>query len=314
MTAQHAPSAPPDRPPGRPADHHAEHGRGVAYGLGAYLIWGFVPAYFKLLAGVPPIEIVAHRIIWSVVLLLGILAAMRKLDTLRAVFADRRLRAWLALSSVLIAANWLFYIWAVVNNHLIATSLGYFLNPLVNVALGVAILGERLNRAQKLAVAVAMIGVAVAAAGALSQLWIALALAASFACYGLARKIAAVGALEGLTAETIILAPLSLLWLWWQSGHGGLGFGVQRSTDALLIASSIVTSAPLLLFGAATRRLPFATVGLLQYVGPSITFLLGVFVYHEALRPAMLIAFLFIWAALVIFTLDMVRGWRATRA
>jgi len=283
-----------------------EYRKGVQLGVGAYLIWGLVPLYFKLLKTVVPWETVAHRILWSVVLLVAVLAVTRRLTGLRAVFADASLRRKLTLSAVLIAINWLIYIWAVVAGKLLAASLGYFLNPLVNVALGVAVLGERLTRLQKLAVGIAAVGVVIAAAGALSELWISISLALSFGCYGLVRKQAPVPALEGLAAETIILAPVCAAGLAWLATRGGgLAFGHDPTIDLLLIASAVVTSVPLVMFAGAVRRLPYATLGVLQYVAPSIVFVLGVTLYHEPLRPALLAAFVLIWAALAVFSVGL---------
>lgn len=284
-----------------------DHRRGLILGSGAYLIWGLVPVFFKLLSAVPALEIIAHRVLWSVVLLFSVLIFTRRMSALPVVLRDwRTLRALLA-TAVLIAVNWTVYIWAVLGGHVLAASLGYFLNPLLNVVLGVVVLNERLSRAQKIAIALAAIGVMVAAAGALSQLWISVALASSFALYGLVRKVTPVGAIEGLAVETALLAPVCLGWLAWQYMDGTLFFGQDHGTDALLILSSVVTSVPLMLFAAAARRLPYSTLGILQYIAPSIVFVLGIFVYGESLRPAMLVAFVLIWLGLLVFSVDMFR-------
>ncbi|MEP6785019.1 MAG: EamA family transporter RarD [Sphingomonadales bacterium] len=284
-----------------------DHRRGLAFGLAAYLSWGFVPVFFKLLKTVPAPEIIAHRILWSVLFLSAILIAIGGLRGLAAVIRDRAVMRALLASALLIGVNWTIYVWAVVNGHLLAASLGYFLNPLLNIMLGVLVLKESLSRSQKIAIVLAAVGVVVAAAGALDQLWISLVLATSFALYGLIRKVTPVGAIAGLAVETALLAPLCLGWLIWQGMHGISAFGHDRPTDALLILSAVVTSVPMMFFAAAARRIPYSTLGVLQYVAPSIVFLLGIFVYGEPLRPAMLVAFVLIWAGLIVFTVDMVR-------
>lgn len=284
-----------------------DHRRGLALGFSAYLIWGLVPIFFKLLSAVPALEIISHRILWSVVLLFAVLFFTRRMSALPVVLRDWRTLRALLTTAVLIGFNWTVYVWAVLGDHMLAASLGYFLNPLLNVVLGVVVLNETLSRAQKIAIALAAAGVAVAAAGALSQLWISVALASSLAVYGLIRKVTPVGAIEGLAVETGLLAPLCLGWLVWQYVGGTLYFGRDHGTDALLILSSVVTSVPLMLFAAAARRLPYSTLGILQYVAPSIVFVLGIFVYGEPLRPAMLVAFVLIWLGLILFTIDMFR-------
>lgn len=294
------------------SEPHDDHRRGLALGLSAYLIWGLVPVYFKLLSTVPAFEIIAHRILWSVVLLFGILLVAGRVSAFVTVLRDWRMLRALLLTALLIGFNWTIYVWAVISGHLLAGSLGYFLNPLLNVILGVAVLKETLSSGQKIAIALAAIGVTVAAAGALDQLWISVALATSFALYGLVRKMTPVGAIEGLAVETALLAPLCLVWLGWQYAGDTLSFGRDRGTDALLILSSVITSVPMMLFAAAARRIPYSTLGVLQYVAPSIVFVLGIFVYGEPLRPAMLVAFVLIWLGLIVFTTDMVRRGRPT--
>jgi chloramphenicol-sensitive protein RarD len=284
---------------------------GLLYGLGAYLCWGFMPLYFKLLAAVSPTEIVGHRIVWSLVFLAALAIAFRRWAAIRAAVTARRVLLTLMLTSVLIAVNWLTYIYAVVSGHVLAGSLGYYLNPLVNVLLGVVILKERLSRAQLFAVLLAGAGVAVLATGAGRDLWISLTLAASFGLYGFLRKIAPVDSLEGLSVETALLAPLALGWILWlgQQGTGGLGHYDLR-TDALLVLGGAVTAIPLLLFTAAARRLPYSTLGFLQYLAPSLQFLLAVLAFGEQLTTAHIICFGAIWAALVIFTFEGVRQGR----
>lgn len=288
-----------------------DHRHGLAYGLSAYLIWGLVPIYFKWVAVVPPLEIIAHRILWSVVLLAVILTMIGRLRSIGTIMRDRAVMRALFASALLIAVNWTIYVWAVVNGHLLAASLGYFLNPLLNVVLGVAVLKETLSLGQKVAIALAAVGVVIAAGGALDQLWISVALATTFALYGLVRKVTPVGAIEGLAIETMVLAPLCLGWLVLKGMDGTLAFGRDHHIDLLLVLSALVTSVPLMAFAAAARRIPYSTLGVLQYVAPSIVFLLGILVYHEPLRPAMMIAFVLIWLGLVVFTADMLRRGRA---
>lgn len=278
--------------------------RGLAAAVGAYALWGVLPLYFRAVGAVPPLEIVAHRIAWSVLLLLAILYFRNRLGGLVEVFSSRRLLLPLVASACLIAINWLVYIWAVQNGHVIAASLGYFLNPMLNVLLGFAFLRERLTRVQWVAVAFAGVGVVVLAAGALSTLWISLALAASFGLYGLIRKIVPTGPMVGLSAETIILLPAALAGLVWWSSTGALTFGNSApvQTDLLLAASGAVTAVPLLLFAFAAQRLTLATIGLVQYIGPSIQLLLGLLLFREPLTTAHLIAFPMIWTGLAIYS------------
>ena len=295
------------------ASDAGERRRGLALGLGAYLIWGVVPLFFRLLREVPPVETVAHRVLWSVVLLLAIVAARGGLRDLVALARRPGLIAALTASALLIFANWLVYIWAVVNDHLVQASLGYFLNPLVNVALGVAVLKERLSRGQGAAVALAVVGVVILLAGSPGGLWVSLTLAFSFGFYGLVRKLVPVGALEGLAVETALLAPLCAGYLWWGSRTGGLYFGTDAAVDALLIASALVTSVPLLMFAAAVRRVPYALIGLLQYLAPTMVLLQGVFLFGEAVEPAKWACFALIWSGLAIVSVEELTKLRGRR-
>ena len=285
---------------------------GVPLGLAAYAIWGFMPLYFKLLASVQPTEIVAHRILWSV-LLLGLLATvLRRWGAIRAALGTGKVLVTLIVTACLVAVNWLVYIYAIVSGHVLEGSLGYYLNPLVNVLLGVVLLKERLTRAQIFACLLAAAGVAVLAAGAGAGLWISLTLALSFASYGFLRKVAPVDALEGLWVETLILAPLALLWVVYLLGQRTAGFAHQGlRIDLLLILGGAVTALPLLLFTAAAKRLPYSTLGFLQYIAPSIQFLLAVLVYGEPFGRAQALCFAAIWAALAIFSVEAIRTARA---
>lgn len=290
----------------------ARHGQaGLFFGLGAYLLWGVLPLYFKLLAIVPPIEIVANRILWSLLFLAILVSLWRRWGMIRAALGAGRIVLTLTLTAALIAANWLIYVWAVVQGHVLETSLGYYLNPLINVLLGVLILKERLSRAQAGAVLLAAAGVALLAWGAASGLWISLSLAFSFALYGFFRKIAPVDALEGLSIETALLAPPSLLYLLWlhQGSVGVAAYG--PGVTLLLVLGGAVTAIPLLLFNAAAKRLTYSTLGFLQYIAPSLQFLLAVLVFGEPFTAAHAACFGAIWTALAIFAAEGLRLGRA---
>lgn len=285
---------------------------GIALGLTAYVLWGVMPLYFKLLQSVQPTEIVAHRIIWSL-LLLGLVATLwRRWSGIRAALGTGMVLMTLLVTASLIAINWLVYIYAVVSGHVLEGSLGYYLNPLVNVMFGVFLLKERLTRGQVFACLLAGAGVAVLAAGAGAGLWISLTLALSFASYGFLRKVAPVDALEGLWVETLVLAPLSLAWIAHLQAQGTAGFGHQSGTiDLLLILGGAVTALPLLLFTAAAKRLPYSTLGFLQYIAPSLQFLLAVLVFHEPFGQVQALCFAAIWTALAIFSVEAIRMARA---
>jgi chloramphenicol-sensitive protein RarD len=285
---------------------------GLWLGLGAYTLWGVLPLYFKALAHVPATQIVSHRIVWSL-LFLGTLAFLwKRWGAIRAALTTPKVAMTLALTSILIGVNWLVYIYAVVSGHVLEGSLGYYLNPLVNVLLGVFLLKEKLTAWQKGAFVLAAAGVAVLAAGAGSALWISLTLAGSFALYGFLRKVAPVDALEGLSIESIFLTPLAFFWIVW-SQHGGNGaFLHDRATDVLLVLGGALTAIPLLLFTAAAKRLPYSVLGFLQYVAPSLQFLLAVAVFGEPLTRAHIVCFAAIWIALAIFVFEGVRTGRAT--
>ena len=287
---------------------------GLLMGLGAYALWGVLPLYFKALVSVASTEIVAHRILWSLIFL-GILATLwKRWPAIRAALTNRKVALTLLLTAVLIGINWLVYIYAVVSNHVLEGSLGYYLNPLVNVLLGVFLLKERLSLLQKAAVLLAGTGVAILALGAGEAIWISLTLAASFAVYGFLRKVAPVESLEGLWIETLFLTPLAFGWVMWLSAAGDSAFLHSRGTDALLILGGAVTAIPLLLFTAAAKRLPYSTLGFLQDVAPSIQFLLAVLVFGEPLTTAHIVCFGAIWVALAIFVGEGLRSHRAAAA
>ncbi|MHC4067472.1 MAG: EamA family transporter RarD [Planctomycetota bacterium] len=293
-------------------DHQRRAARiGVTYGLGAYLWWGLVPVYFKAVVRVPALEVLAHRIVWSVLLLTGLLVVQRRWALVGAVMKSRVTAVTLAGTTVLIAVNWFVFIWAVANDQVLQASLGYYVNPLVNVLLGYAFLGERLRRWQGLSVALAAVGVGYMAYGYGQIPWISLILAGSFGLYGLLRKTAKVGALVGLMVETTLLVPLALGYLVYLAvaGLGTLGTASLRM-DGLLVLAGVVTAVPLLWFANAARRLRLATLGFLQYVAPTGHFVLAVAAYGEPFTRAQGITFACIWTALAIYSIGTVRAAR----
>lgn len=293
---------------------HGGAREGMVFALGAYGIWGLLPLYFHAIGPVAPTEVVAQRVLWSLLLVGGLLVARRRVDAFRRALVDRRALLILGASAVLIASNWLVYIWAVTNGHVLEASLGYFLNPLINVILGVVLLKERLRPVQTVAVLLAACGVAVLAVGAGGGLWISLSLALTFAFYGLLRKIVTVESLEGLGVETLLLTPFAIAWLFWLRGTHGLAFGEDARTTTLLVAAGPVTAVPLLLFAAAARRMPYAALGVLQYLAPTLQFLLAITLFGEQLTTAHMICFAFIWAGLLIYASDALRHARRRAA
>ena len=286
--------------------------RGIAYASAAYLMWGVFPIYFKALQKVAPLEILGHRIVWSLAVCAVLLLFLRRLQWLADLRRQPRVLLGFIASSVLVAANWFVYIWAVNADRVVDASLGYFINPLVNVLIGAAFLHERLRRAQWLAVGVAAAGVSWLTWQAGAVPWIGLMLALSFGLYGLLRKTAALGAIEGLTLETMLLTPLAAAYLAWlvQTGQSGFAQG-DTATRLLLAAAGPVTAVPLLLFAAGARRIPFSTLGLLQYLGPSLQLLIGVWLYNEPFAERAP-GYVLIWIALAVFSIEgIVRGWRS---
>lgn len=281
---------------------------GLMLGLGAYFLWGVLPLYFKAISSVPPFDIVAHRVLWSLPVLVLLIVLGRGWPKVREVLASRRTLGVLALTSLLIAGNWLLYVWAVNFGHLLAASFGYYLNPLANVLLGRFALKEKLSRAQWTAVAIAAAGISVLAAGALSQLWISLTLCISFSLYGLIRKVVPVDAVTGLTIETAILFPLAIAWLVWRYSLGEPVMGSSVGLTGLLLLAGIVSTTPLLLFNAAAKHLPYSTMGMLQFIAPTLQFLIAIFLYGEALKIAHVIAFGSIWIALALYVTALVRA------
>jgi chloramphenicol-sensitive protein RarD len=288
--------------------------KGLPEAVGAYTIWGFMPLFFKQLQGISPVEIVAHRVMWSVVLIVAILWARSRLGEFRTAMADPRTRRFMVASTTLIAINWLVYIWAITNGHILAGSLGYYINPLVNVALGVVFFKEHMNRTQIIAITLAACGVMVLASESLTSIWISLTLGISFGLYGMVRKIAPVGSLPGLACETTLLLPFALGYALWAAWYDPTpGFGYSPMTDAFLIAGGAITTIPLLLFASAARKMPLSTMGFIQFIGPTIQFMLGVFVYNEPFTRAHAICFGLIWLAVALFCIDGIKRSRAAR-
>lgn len=277
--------------------------RGLLITALTFALWGVVPVYWHLLKAVPSVHIIAHRIVWSALLVVGWLLYRTRLQWWRSIAAQPRALGILALSSVAIAFNWSLYIWAINAGHVIEASLGYFINPLVNVLLGVLVLKERLRALQWLAVACAALGVAWLTVDAGALPWIALSLAASFGLYGLLRKLVQVDAVAGLGVESLyLLLPALGFVLWGESGHGG-GFaaGWGWRNDLLLVFGGVVTAVPLIGFAYGVRRIPLSLVGLLQYIAPSLQLLLGVWFFREPFDSGKAIGFAVIWVGLLLF-------------
>lgn len=279
--------------------------KGIFYTAAAYLLWGFLPVYWKALIDVPAAQILAHRIVWSLVFLAALITWKRNWGSLRRAVKTSKTALIVLASSGLILVNWGTYIWAVNAGYIVETSLGYFINPLVSVVLGVVLLKENLRPAQWIPVGLALFGVLYLTIGYGQLPWISLVLAFSFGLYGLVKKTAPLEALHGLTLETAVLSipcGLFLLFLGFQGDGSFLESGLR--TDILLILTGVVTSSPLLLFGMGARLIPLVTVGLLQYIAPTCQFLLGVLVYNEPLTMERLVGFCIIWLALIIYTLE----------
>ena len=284
---------------------------GTLYGAAAYLLWGLFPLYWPLLEPSDSLEVLAHRVLWSLVVVAVLLAVTRRTAAVRAAVADRRRLLRLTLAAVVIAVNWGTYIYGVTHEQVVETSLGYFVNPIVTVLLGVLVLGERLRRAQWIALGAAGVAVVVLTVENGRPPWIALALAFSFGAYGLLKKTAGVGAVEGLAIETAVLLPVAATYLLVLGVAGQSTFGSEGIGHALLLAvSGVVTAVPLLLFGAAASRVPLTTLGLLQYLAPTMQFLLGVTLFDEPLPVVRLLGFVLVWLGLALFTLDLVRHHR----
>jgi chloramphenicol-sensitive protein RarD len=292
-------------------NERASFRRGLAAGIAAYCAWGVVPLYWHLLTAIAPVEILAHRAVWGLLAFAAMALALDQRPAIIAALRDRRALAALAAGATLLAINWGIFIWATLRGHLLQASLGYFINPLVSVALGVGFLGERLRPGQLAAIAIAAVGVLRLAWTNDGLPWISLALAGSFGVYGLVRKTAPVGALAGSTIETAMMAPLGAAYLGYLAVTGGGSLGhVDVATTLLLLATGVVTALPLAWFTVAARGLPLSVVGFLQYLAPTGQLLTAVIAFGEPLATARLQAFVLIWAALAVFTVDMLAARR----
>jgi chloramphenicol-sensitive protein RarD len=287
--------------------------RGLLLGVAAYGIWGLFPLYWPLLEPAGAVEILAHRVVWSCLTMGLLVLALRRGALVRSIAADRRTRSILTLAACLITVNWAVYIWGVNNGHVVETSLGYFVNPLVTVLMGVFILGERLRRWQCLALVIAALAVVALTLDYGRLPWIALILALSFGSYGLCKKQANAPAIESITVETTVIAPLALAYLGWLTWHGGSGFTQHGAGHILLLVSAgIVTAVPLVCFGGAAIRVPLVTLGLLQYITPILQFTLGVVYFHEDMPTGRWLGFALVWVALAILTVDSLHHRRRT--
>lgn len=282
-----------------------EERRGLALGVAAYLMWGGFPLYWPLLEPAGAIEILAHRVAWSMLTMGVLVVAMRRTPHLWRLFRARRTTWLLAAAAVTIALNWGIFIWAVNHGHVVETSLGYFINPLVTVLMGVLLLGESMRPRQWMALGIAVVGVVMLTLDYGRPPWVALALACSFGTYGLMKKQANTGAVESLTFETLLLAPVAIGYLGYLAAIGEGNFGAAGNWHALLLmGTGVLTAAPLLCFGGAATRLPLVTIGLLQYLTPTLQFIIGLAVFHEAMSPGRWAGFVLVWSALAVFTFE----------
>ncbi|MDB5361660.1 MAG: hypothetical protein JWO51_2957 [Rhodospirillales bacterium] len=281
---------------------------GLVMALAVFVAWGLFPSYFKLLASVPPAEVLSHRIVWSAALMVMLLPLGGGIADFRQAIRDRRVVGLIGLSALLIAVNWLTYVSTIAAGHVLEASLGYFLSPLANVALGRLVLGERLTPLQGLACLLAVGGVAALALGTEGEIWRAIVLAISFGCYGLVRKTVRVEALPGNALECFLLVPFAAVYLVWCAGQGQSHFGqMAPGVSILLVLSGAITAVPLIAFAAAARRLKLSTLGLVQFVTPTIVFVLGALVYGEPFGPAKLACFVLIWTALALYVRETIR-------
>ncbi len=285
---------------------------GYLYAVAAYLLWGLFPLYWKQLETIPATQLIGHRIVWSFLFLVALLTALGQRRRLTGLLRQRRLVSLYGWAGLLLASNWLTYVWAVTHGYIVESSLGYFINPLFSVLLGLLVLKERLRPWQWTAIGLATLGV-VYLTWAYGRLpWIALILAVTFGLYGLVTKMAPLDALEGLTLETGLLFLPAVAFLLWSEAQGVGAFG-HRGTgaDLLMVGAGAVTAVPLLFFGAAARRVPLSTVGLLQYLAPTLQFLIGVLAYHEPFTRSHLLGYSLVWLALLIFWAE---GWKHRRS
>jgi chloramphenicol-sensitive protein RarD len=301
-------------PSAKPSGPQSDERSALIAGFAAFATWGLIPVYWKLLKTLPAAEILAHRFVWTTVFLIVLLTWQRRWPELRDAARSRRTLLYCLASGLSLSINWLFFIWAVNVGRVVETSLGYFMTPLVNVLFGAIFLRERLTRWQLASVLLALVGVLNLTLGYGKFPWVAMILCASFGLYGLLRKKSGTRPIPGLFLETTLLTPIALLYLLNLQRGGGLIFGpVPWSFALLLVSTGIVTGLPLVWFGHAARHLRLTTLGFLQYLAPTGSFLLGVFLYHEPFTRAHLITFTFIWTALAIFTVDAVHRWHSGR-
>jgi len=286
-------------------------GSGLPYALATYFIWGLFPLYFAALRHVPPFEIVGWRVLFTIPFCVAVVSWRGQWALVWRALADPRTLGILTASSLFIGANWLIYVWAVQRGHVLAASLGYYINPLLNVLAGTLFLRERLSRLQWGAVALATLGVIVLAWDAREMLWISLSLGGCFCAYGLLRKLAPVEALPGLTVETLILFVPGLVLVGLQAQAGSLSFGVSLQSDVLIALAGVLTGLPLLLFAEAARRMDYSTLGFVQYLTPTLVFILGLFVFREPIKTTQIVCFGLIWLAIAVFTLDLVQRARS---
>jgi chloramphenicol-sensitive protein RarD len=274
---------------------------GVLSAVAAFILWGVLPVFWKALAFLPPASIIAHRTIWSLVFLLPVLAFQRQAGTVIRGISSWRGVGWHLLSGGLLASNWLLYVWATLNGRILEGALGYYLNPFLNMLFGAIFFGERQTRLQMLAVLVAAAGVACQFQAVKGVPWVALVLALTFALYAVVRKKAPLEALPGLAAETALLAPVALGWLIWQGAQGAALFGGSTMTTLLVLGTGIATATPLLCFGHAARTISLTTLGILQFIGPTLQFLIGWQLYGEEMNPMRMTSFALIWMAVAIY-------------
>ena len=287
---------------------------GFVAGLSAYFIWGFLPLYLILVREVPPFEFVGWRIIWTLPICLVIVAVRRQGPDIMRALRQRRTLVTLLASSTLIGVNWLVYVWAIQNGQVYAASLGYYINPLINVLLGTFVLGERLTGRQWAAVAIAAAGVALLLGGAITTLWISLTLGLSFGTYGLLRKRVDVGALPGLTIESaLLLVPAVAIAWWYAASAAGSAFFQSVELSLAIVLGGVVTAVPLLLFAIAARRMDYSTLGFLQFLAPTIVFILGLTVFDQPLRPVQVACFVLIWTAIAVFVWDILARRKADK-
>lgn len=281
---------------------------GIASAIAAFFLWGVLPLFWKSLAFMPPASIIAHRTLWSLALLLPLVAARRELRQVAKALLTPKALAWHALSGSLLAANWLLYVWATLNDRILEGALGYYLNPFLNMLFGTLFFGERHRRVQLVAIGVAACGVALQFPAVSGVPWVAFTLALTFALYAVVRKLSPLGTLGGLTAETTLLAPVALGWLALDFPSLHAAFGGSPGHASLLLATGLATAVPLLCFGHAARTIRLTTLGILQFLGPTLQFLIGAFLYQEPLPPLRLLSFALVWLAVALYAAGSMRA------